>query len=268
MKRAVTLFWILMLVIGMPQAFAQSTKKMTQVLELSMPEEGLGNNGASVVWHPGLKKYYAGYAGNEEYCLAVFDERGVLVSSADLLTQLDLRALWFHNGAIEGNCYDQGGWFRYKLDESGIPYDYEIIQPGGDHQPGVHSPGTIDSKAGKVYFLGEEGAVFTYDYKTGESKGDLFYLKMGPGGSLGENGDAIIEYNSSNLFFTGQKKAEFAVINVENREAEFYDAKTLKLTRKASFPSSAPLPTFLNCAYTNGIFFVFDKDNKKWYGYK
>ena len=48
-----------------------------------MPE-GDGNNGASVAWHPQQKKYYASFAGNATYPLAVFSENGKRLSANDL----------------------------------------------------------------------------------------------------------------------------------------------------------------------------------------
>lgn len=265
MKKSMFASLLVFLVLGNGVLFAQATKKLTKVMELAMPENAEGNNGASVVWHPDQKKYYAAYAGNEIFGLSVFSADGKLLSSEDLQTMVDLRGLWFHNGALEGNCYDEGGWIRYKLDANGIPENYDVIQPGS-HQPTEHSPGSIDSKAGIVYFLGEYGVVVPYNYKEGVTN-DNIVLNLGKVKESDE-GSQIEEYNPSTVFYTGQKKAELAILNVDTRHLEFYDIKSGLLTRKHSFPEDAPLPSFLNIAYTNGIVFVFDKEAHVWIGYK
>lgn len=265
MKKTVLLSLALLLVIGIGHLNAQKSKKLTKVLELVMPDYAEGNNGASVVWHPEQKRYYAGFAGNELFSMTVFSPDGKLLSGEGLETLVDLRGLWYYKGAIEGNCFDEGGWIRYKLNAQGIPEDVQTIFEG-NHQATAHSPGSIDPKSGLVYFMDNFGVVIPYDYKTGLAKESLV-LQLGKV-KESDQGSQIEEYNASTVFFTGQKKAELAVLNVDTRNLEFYDRKKGLLTQKYSFPENAPLPDFLNIAYTNGIVFVFDKENKVWIGYK
>ena len=83
---------------------AQVEKTLKQTISLKMPSTvyvskntGLdslaGTRGAAVAWHPLLKKYYAGFAGNVSYPLAVFDVKGERLSGEDLTTMEDLRGL-------------------------------------------------------------------------------------------------------------------------------------------------------------------------------
>lgn len=255
---------LLFFFVGGLMVSAQTTKKLSKVIELKMPESD-GTNGAGVAWHPKNKRYYAGFAGNSSFGLAVFKESGEMVWGDGLETMVDLRGLWYNNGAIEGNCFDEGGWFRYTLDNNGEPFTYEEILPGY-HQPTPQSAGAFDEKNGLVYFLGENGNVIPYKFEGGAVKEEIT-LEMGKT-SKKDYGTSREEYNMTTVLYIGEKKAEFALLNVETRMLEYYNKKTGLITRKASFPSDTYLPSRLNLAYANGIVFVFDIDQRIWMGFK
>src|SRR5215831_11978397 len=71
----------------------QSPQVLKKVIELKMPKTASddmpGTRGASVAWHPLQKKYYAVFAGNMDYPLAVFDEKGKRLSDDDLFAYID-----------------------------------------------------------------------------------------------------------------------------------------------------------------------------------
>ena len=91
---------------------AQKTQPLKQVIELKMPktadDEKPGKRGASIVWHPVQKKYYAVFAGNVDFPMGVFDEKGKRLSPDDQIAMLDTRGLWYDPSTklISGNAYD------------------------------------------------------------------------------------------------------------------------------------------------------------------
>src|SRR5215813_581029 len=76
---------------------AQTKQSLKKVLELKMPktedDDMAGKRGASVAWHSVQKKYYAVFAGNAEYPLAIFDMTGKLLSDEDQTAMTDTRGL-------------------------------------------------------------------------------------------------------------------------------------------------------------------------------
>lgn len=117
-----------------------------KVIELKVPKEG-GANGAGIVWHPIQKKYYAAMAGNKSFSLAVFDEKGHLLSSPDQSALLDVRGLWYNSKTktIQANGYDAAGWWEYQLDNKGMPTSIKELK-SGKNQPDAQSCGAYDSK--------------------------------------------------------------------------------------------------------------------------
>ena len=91
------------LLVASTLAFGQTTVGIKEKLRLQMPE-GSGSNGASVAWHPVLKRYYAAFAGNADFPLGIFDEKGKRLSADNLTTQIDVRGLWYNEnpGRIDG----------------------------------------------------------------------------------------------------------------------------------------------------------------------
>ena len=77
-------------------AIAQSSKTPTvnlkKVLTLK-PSSYESGNGATVVWHPGLKRYFTSRAGNAVYPLDLFSAIGRRVSDEGLKTMFDVRGV-------------------------------------------------------------------------------------------------------------------------------------------------------------------------------
>ncbi len=124
-------------------AGAQS-RTLKKVMELKMPRESsddnAGSNGGSVCWDPVVKKYYAAFAGNTLYPLAVFDATGKLLSDPELSAMQDTRGLWYNSVTkkVSGNTYNDNGWFYYTTNAKGIPTGYNTTV-SGMRQPGVFS---------------------------------------------------------------------------------------------------------------------------------
>jgi hypothetical protein len=252
---------------------AQKTQTLKQVIELKMPktadDEMPGTRGACVTWHPGQKKYYAVFAGNMGYPLAVFDEKGKRLSPDDQTAMLDTRGLWYDpvSKLISGNGYDDNGWFTYKLDTKGIPTDYDV-EYEDMNQPDAQSVGAYNPTAKEVLFL-YGGVVYIYD--SDAELQDSLTINWGmkktddPKGGAGSD---IEDYNYTALIYTGIKGQELGFLNTLDKHIELYDIQNGFLTKTLSLPETATTEKSFNFAYANGIYWLFDMQNRKWVGYK
>lgn len=269
---------VLMLLVAAMPALAQKTGKSTQLkktMELKMPktadDDAPGTRGASVAWHPVQKKYYAVFAGNMAYPLAVFDASGKRLSSDDLAAMIDTRGLWYNPATklISGNAYNDYGWFTYKLTPKGIPSEYGSVKEGM-YQPDAQSVGAYNSAAKRVLFL-KGGYVYSYDTDgmPVDSIGIHFGRAKADGPADGEDLSITPEdYNYTTVVYTGIKGQELGFVNVTNREIELYDMKTGYRTKILSLPLNAVTEQSFNFAYTNGIYWLFNIEKRTWIGYK
>jgi hypothetical protein len=250
---------------------AQSVRQLTKVLELTVPSSRTeGANAGSVAWHPVSKKYYAAMAGNSSHFVGIYDTKGKLQSSEDQEALFDIRGIWYNPSTktLQMNGYNDYGWAEYKLDKKGAPIDVSELQ-SGMHQPEDQSVGSYDPKAKAVYFLNEEGFVEVYKYDDGSYDTYLeLHLGYTEADDLADNYDVIDDYNSTTVVYTGISGAELGLLNTDTKQIELYNIKTGLLTRKLGLPSRAPMPAFLNFAYSNGIFWLFDTEARIWKGYK
>ncbi len=250
---------------------AQSTKSLKTTIELKIVGEG-GANGGSVTWHPGQKKYYAAIAGNTAFPFAVYNEKGDRLSTGEQQTMFDIRGMWYNSKTktIQVNGYKDFGWAEYKLDDNGIPQEISPLQEG-KHQPSDQCSGSYDPKENAVYFMTEEGELEKYDYETA-SFIKAVNLRLGKTKKNNDNetsnSDVIENYNSTTAVFTGIKNAEIGLLNTLSREIELYSLSDGFLSRRLKLPDSAPVNGWLNFAYSNNHFWLFDKENRVWRGYK
>ncbi len=269
MKKYLIVSFSLVLISMNVMAQLLAAKPVKKVASLSMPTEA-GNNGATVVWHPVLKKYYASYAGNAEYPLAVFDATYRLVSPEDITTMFDVRGMWYNTitKRLEANGYDENGWISYKLDAKGIPEDIVLLQDGMV-QPDKQSLGVFDVLKKKICFL--SGNRILYYSLNGEALDEMVELKMKTAesmeGELVEDEEMADMYNSSALCYTGIVNAEFAVLNYSLLQIEMYNRKGV-LTKVLQLPDDTVVYDNFNFAYANSTWWLFDKNEKKWFGFK
>ncbi|MDZ4794801.1 MAG: hypothetical protein SGI83_11030 [Bacteroidota bacterium] len=271
MKKTLLAFGIMLLTgISVMAQVPITAKPLKKVISLAMPGE-TGNNGASVVWHPLFKKYYASYAGNTSYPMAVFDVTGKQLSPDELETMFDVRGMWYNTVSkqIEANGYDASGWVSYSLDSKGIPEEIENLHDG-QVQPDPQSVGAFDAAKKRISFL-KNGSIFSYSL-AGEEAADVVDLKrkgVSPAteGELEEEGESEEKYNSTSLCYTGIPNAEFAIMNYGEMQIELYNRKGI-LTKAFKIPDDTLLYTNFNFAYANGIWWLFDKGEKKWFGFK
>ena len=257
---------LLLLVCFLTATNAQAQKKtLKKTAELVMPGD-VGSNGASVVWHPLQKKYYAAMAGNAIYPFSVFDIKGKRISDESLEAGNDLRGLWYNTKtkSIDGNCYDSAGWVTYKLDAKGLPTAPEIIL-SGMYQPTGQSVGVYNTKLNAVYFLSVTG-VSVYDIKGTET--NMIALKMKKDGDDIMFDDDNTLYNTKSLIYTGIPKMELGLLNTEEGKIELFNGADGLYTKDWLLPKDAPLNSVFNFAYANGIVWLFSKEDRKWVGYK
>lgn len=255
--------------------YAQTGKSLKSVLELQMPktagEDMAGTRGASVVWHPVFKKYYATFAGNEDYPLAMFDKDGKRVSEDDLATMADVRGLWYDavTKKITGNAYSDLGWFSYNLDENGIPFEAEIVLDGM-FQPHDQCVGVYNTAKKQVMFL-YGGLVYMYN-----TEGDLvdsLTIQWGVQKGKEREEDNMMEgdefdYNEVSMVYTGIKGRELGFLNVVSKQIVLYDISTGYMTKILPLPADVALESMFNFAYANGIYWLFNIEQRKWIGLK
>jgi hypothetical protein len=263
---------------------AQVVKTLKKTIELKMPgvavpslvtgEDSLpGKRGGAVAWHPVQKKYYAAFAGNRTFPLAVFDTKGKRLSGENQTTMEDLRGLWYNpkTKTIGGNCYSDYGWFNYKLDAKGIPVESEIYA-AGMNQPGDQSIGVYNAQSNHVYFLyGQE--IYVYNAEAMQEEDST--IRLYPGISkkedvdVDDDGETLSEdYNYNAVIYTGIPKAEFGLLNITENQVELYNKKTGLMTQKLKLPVDVKTYGAFNFSYANGTYWVFDMDTRIWTGYK
>lgn len=256
---------------------AQLVKTLKKTIELQMPktlEDSMpGTRGAAVVWHPVQKKYYAAFAGNEEYPLGVFDVAGKRLSGKDQTTLVDMRGMWYNPELkkICGNGYSDIGWFSYTLNQNGIPSKSEIYA-AGMNQPGQHSIGVFIAKTNLVCFLyGQNIFMYNADAMQEEDSTIRLYPGINKKEEISDDDDGSIlseDYSSNVLIYTGISKAEFGLLNVVEKQVELYNKKTGLLTQKLKLPADLPTWPAFNFSYSNETFWAFDQDTRIWTGYK
>lgn len=270
------LFALLFLSFG---AVAQKTaagKPLKKVITLEMPGDG-GSNGASIAWHPVQKKYYTSMAGNAIFNFGIFDATGKRLSPEDQEALADLRGIWYEpvSKSIQANTYDEGGWVQYKLNNKGQLTVLTGEDDGADEartqlqegmtQPDAQSVGFYDAKTKRICFLSGMNIV-QYSMK-GEALDDVIELKIEGADEMDEEANPMENYNSTTVCYTGLPNAEFGLHNTLNNEIELYNRKGQK-TKSLKLPEGAPSNSMFNFGYANGTWWLFDKDARKWFGYK
>jgi hypothetical protein len=254
---------------------AQLKSAPQKVMELKMPKTAddsmPGTRGASVVWHPLQKKYYAVMAGNEGYPLAVFDATGKRISDEDLTASKDSRGLWYNPATkeINGNGYNETGWFKYALNKKGIP-DLANTIVEGLHQPTEQSVGAFNPLRKQVMFLkGSSVALYSMNGDLADEYVQINWgRKKADGKSEEESEETPSDYNNTTVVYTGIKNAELGFLNTESKQIELYDFVSGFLTQKIKLPEDAPVESSFNFAYSNGIYWLFNIGARTWYGYR
>lgn len=247
--------------------------KLKEAIVLRLPEEG--NSGASVIWNPIQKKYYAAYAGNSDFTMGVFDASGKSLKD-NIKTDFDLRGIWYNSitKRIEFNCYDNAGIGHFDTDASGLVLK-KVIDLEGMNQPDAQSVGVYVSN-NTIAYLTPTFYIEKYNAKTGLSSGSQIKIHVGC-----KTNEEVIKMESENMestrwksrntsvaLYTGIERAEWAILNVDDRIIELYDEKTGLLSKTyKNIPQDIPLYRIFNFSYANGIWWFFHKNEKKWVGW-
>jgi hypothetical protein len=180
-----------------------------KVMDMVIPEGGA--NGASVVYHPKEKLYYAAQAGNMDFPLVIFNANGKVVSGTDQKTLIDVRGLWYNpkTKQLEGNAYNDFGWFSYDLNRDGLP---SIIKKKrqGMSQPDQNSAGVLNTEDNEVLFL--DGLNIVCYSTDGTDKRKSIQIHFGAmntnDATTLSSADFEKTYNIRSIIYTGTKGAE------------------------------------------------------------
>ncbi|MBK7690197.1 MAG: hypothetical protein IPJ31_03440 [Bacteroidetes bacterium] len=268
MKKIISLIVILCLLHATNLVHAQGVLKKT--MEIKVAREG-GANGAGVVWHPKLKKYYLGMAGNEIYPLLVTDASGKILSDVTLECMVDLRGFWYNPkvNAVQCNGYDSYGWRQYELDSKGIPTGTKILYDGLN-QPDANSVGAYDPSSNKVYFLSAENNMefSVYLMSTGMFDQTMkLHLQNTSSNELNDQPGLSDEYNSTTAIYTGLPNKQFLLLNIDKERVEFYNVKGF-MTGYKQFPPNTKLEDRFNFSFANGLVWIFNKESRIWTAFK
>ncbi len=260
------------LLVASLHAESQTPKTLKASISLKIDRPG-GANGASVAWHPVQKKYYAAQAGNETFPMEVFDEKGKMLSDDKLETMFDVRGFWYNPNTktLQANGYDNNGWAEYKLNGKGIPTAVTKMDKEAG-KPDAQSVGIYDPKNNVVYYLDfNSSSLERHVMKDGVSDTSIA-LHLGAK-SKDEIKDPIPDdikgnYNENAIIYTGIAKSEIGVLNFNDKQIELYNIGTGLRTQILKLPSDAPVQASLNFSYSNGTYWLYDKTERIWHGYK
>lgn len=213
-----------------------------------------GTNASAVAWNPAKRLYYAVIAGNAEFPLETFDEKGLPVS--DRSASADMRGLWWNakKRTLIGNCAGEAGWVEMATDLEGNPSGQPNVVIAGMNQPDFQSVGAFDGK--KVIFY-NDGSLFFYNPKNGKPSGSVSL-------QLPCSKDNI---NATSAGCTGRKGYEYVVLDYEAGKLYFFN-RSGKLAATSKLPSGAVTHDMFRFSFVNGMAFLYDANDRTWTGYR
>lgn len=272
MKHTISFLFCVLFVMATQAQGNKAAVKLKEVITLRIKGKG-GANGASVAWHPVLKKYYAAMAGNVSYPMAVYDAKGALLSPDTMITNADLRGLWYNPIAktLQGNCYDDGGLVEYSLEKNGLLASVKSISYEEVYMPSPQCVGAFDAKKQRIWAFD----IFASEAKAINMDGlfearSLLYIGYSAYADTASHTvlHVLDDYNENALVYTAVPKQEIGLLNVKEHRIELYDLATGLMAKQLILPIGAPMERSLNFSYTNGIYWLFDKKERIWHGYK
>lgn len=264
----------LLFIIVSGTAHAQSTRELRKSIELIMPK-GNGDNGGTVAVNLKNRNIYATIVGNKTYSMAFFNNIGEMVSPPDLALLADIRGLWYNPvlKSFQANTFG-GNWVNYVIDDAGIPYDVKTVF-NSVPQPIPNSVAVFNQRENVVYFL-KGSTIVTVDVGTGKPVPEKTYaLKIGytrknpaPADYKADSTKVPANYNTTSVIFTGMTNAEFGLLNIATKEIELYSRQDGLLYQKLKLPKDVILTEKFNFGFANSTYFVFDKNKRRWVGYR
>ena len=214
-----------------------------------------GNNGVALGYYPRKQLYYATYGGNENYPIEVFTRKGKFLHAE--VVGFDARGLWYNpkSKRMEGNSFEYQGLYSFSPDRDGRP-GLRHNQSFG--QPNSQAAGSYDPKKNLVIFYDQQNNnVIFYNHDSGKETRRLPLQSQ------------RARFYNPRLVFTGKKGQELALLAPEERLIITFDQKTGRESQVYCFNDmSLEIESFFNFDYSDGIFWIFNRERKIWAGYK
>ena len=244
---------------------------LQKVTGLKMDRAG-NTNGAAVAWHPAQKKYYAAQAGVDAPMM-VFDEKGKKITATDLKAGVDVRGFWYNpiTRTLQVTTAGNAGWYEYALDDRGIPENRRRmgIETG---QQDAQAVGAYAAKLNSIYFFDPNTVNVESRMLSGLAGADKMKLRLGSAVKDGVSDEELSKrknsYNQTTIIYTGIGHAEIGLLNLAGKQIELYDVATGLMTQTLKLPPAAPVSASLNFSYSNNVYWLYDRANKEWDGYK
>jgi hypothetical protein len=253
---------------------AQTTRLLEKTTTLLMPGRA-GENGGTVAMHGQKRYYYATLIGNKTFPIAFFDGDGERMSPPDLALLADIRGLWYNKNerTFFGNGFGKNGWYKYIMDEEGLPYDIVPLFEG-QQQPAIQSVAAYHAQEDVVYFLTGAAAV-AYQGTSGKVLPEKmkiiktgYTVKQPPPANLSlDTFQRMPQYNTT-LVYTGVRNGEFGLLNIQSRTIELYSAGNGLLTQRLQLPPDAVVKEQFNFAFCNNTYWLYDASSRSWIGYQ
>jgi len=223
-------------------------------LYLTFQEYG-GYNSGAVTYNPKAKLYYAVIAGNIEFPLETFDEKGKPMSQT--LAGFDSRGMWWNPNtkALERNGYG-GNWTSNAIGSNGYITGGTKTIFSGMKQPNDNACGVFDFDANEVLFY-NYGEVVRYNRNSGQKVGEITLQNI--------NDDNILEYC---MVYTGIKGKELGVVDYKSKQVYLFDKSNGAKTEAIQLPSNTVINERFGLAYANSYIWIYDPEMRTWTGFK
>jgi hypothetical protein len=247
---------ILLISTGILHAQRPYSNVKGHAIEYTMAQDG-GTNGAAVAWNARFQVYFCVIAGNEGFPMEAFDASGANAMQGSAM--FDWRGIWYNpkTKSIEGNGYGESGWQTLVTEDATQPTaTREIVS--GMNQPNEQAVGAYDFVAKQVVFWDADNQSLAMYSRKKPSKVTSLALTF--------NCD-VSDLNYTSVGFTGVKGYEFVLLDVVAAKLRFFD-RSGKETAATQLPDGAPLNDSFAFSFANNHAFLYDKDNRVWYGFK
>jgi hypothetical protein len=258
MKKLFTLICLL----GSLAAVAQTPTVAidTFTIKIELPK-GSGTNGAGVAYNPEFGYYYMPMAGNKSYPIYVYNKKWELVDEMDNL--IDFRGIWYNPDTkkLEANAYNDSTIYTIKLNSAGIPIGVEktaVTPPVSDDDKNTCWAYLPSEKSVMVYVDADTRVIF-YDRTAGVRKRSALTDPAIPQDDI----------NYATVLYSGMAGKEIALGDYMDNAFWLYNAKTGAQVETVLLPFHHPLMRDrFNIGWANGIIWIFNTDERTWYGFE
>lgn len=230
----------------------------TEKITITFNNKDVGTNGGAVTFNPKKKVYYAVIAGNSEYPLETFNEKGEFLNSKN--AGIDCRGMWYNPKTknLELNGYNETGIYSIKLDSKGFPTETPkeifkgMIQPD-PNSCGVYNPNTKEI----IYYY--EGDIYRYSRKNGKliKKIPLVLPSLSPFG-----------INNTSLFYSGVEKHEIGLLNCQKNLVYLFNIENGDHMTTIEIPKETSVECTFRFSFANNYVFFYNVEKRSWTGYK